>query len=437
MSHNTTEVKGTLESSAPNPAASAAMAPMDAWLHTQHSSGAACTTIIGVAWFEGPAPDVADLRARALERLQPLGRLRSVPYVPTGATPPSPWPHWRETHRLAVDHHIAARSAVEPSQVNATISLLATEPFDPDHPPWQLHLLPTAEGFALVLRAQHALFDGLSAMHVVRALLDPPLGRRSPRNRPSQSSAPYARKAGWTLDALAPKGRPLPWHRPLGLRRDIAFTRIPGDLLAAARAPRTRAASRSKASSTAVMLTAITTALQRSGLMGRTGGPLGACAMVPVNLYTAGGPRPLGNHYSVVRLPLPDRGDPHRRMEALDERMRAMDIQGRARASAEALTLMPSPFTALGKAATRYVDSPWYYTFSATSLPGPVGAFSLGDARHTASAGTQPLGPGHSMAFTMVYGKGGAVLSAITDPDYIAAEPLAAAVAEQIRLLAD
>ncbi|WP_266939503.1 wax ester/triacylglycerol synthase domain-containing protein [Streptomyces sp. NBC_01408] len=391
-----------------------------------------------MAWFEGPAPALSDLRARALERLQPLGRLRSIPYVPAGPTSPGPWPHWRESQRLAVDHHVVARSALEPSEFNATISHLATAPFDPEYPPWQLYLLPTAEGFALVLRAHHALFDGLSAMSVMYALLDPPPDQQtSNENQSAQPPPSYGRKAAWALDALAPKGRPLPWHRPLGSQRDIAFIQIPGDVLASARVPHAQATGRPKASNTAVLLAAITGALQGSGLIGRIGGPLGACAMVPVDVHTAGRPRQLGNFYSAVRLPLPNQTDSRLRIEALDERIRAMNIRGRARASAEAVSAMPHRFTALSRAATRYVNSPWYYTFSATSLPTPAGAYSLGPARHTAAAGTQPLGPGHSMAFTMVHNSGGAIVSAITDPDYIAAEPLAAAVAEQVRLLAD
>ncbi|MDR3083855.1 MAG: hypothetical protein LBV60_23560, partial [Streptomyces sp.] len=146
-----------------HPAGLAAMPPLDAWLYQQQSSGSACMTATYLARFEGPAPALPDLRARARQRLQPFRRLRVLPHILDGCgTEAGNWPHWQESDELAVEHHITALGDMSPASLSLHITHLLAEPLDHGRPPWQLHLLPTEDGFTLLLRAHHALLDGQS-----------------------------------------------------------------------------------------------------------------------------------------------------------------------------------------------------------------------------------------------------------------------------------
>ncbi|MCN9243671.1 WS/DGAT domain-containing protein [Streptomyces sp. RY43-2] len=421
-----------------DPTRIAAMPPLDAWLHRQQSGGAACMTALYVSWFEGPAPTLEALRARARQRLQPFRRLRTLPHSLTDdRTGIDNWPHWRESDELDVEHHITAPGDMSPAPLK--LDRLLAKPLDHGRPPWQLHLLPAENGFALLLRAHHALLDGQSLRTVLYALLDtgplpePARAARQERVSVAPSAPSLGRRVAWALDDLLPKGRPLPFHGPVGPRRDIAFSRLPREVLTAAR---DGLKTGTRASNTAVFLASVAGALQDLGLTGRFPGLPGVCALVPVDVRTAAQAALLGNHYATVRLPLPTHRDPYRRLTAMEQRIRGARLHQRANAQADVVSSRPQRFTAFGTAAGRYVDSPRYFSLLCSSVPSPPGGFTLGTARLTAAAALPPLGPGHPLAVTMTHHHTGAVLSAVTDPDRRLAEPLAAAVDEQLRYLA-
>jgi diacylglycerol O-acyltransferase / wax synthase len=416
-----------------------AMPSLDAWLHRQQSGGSACMTTAILGWFEGLPPTLPDLRGRARQRLAPYRRLLALPHPFDAPTDPDGWPHWRHSEELAVEHHINTPVDTNPASLSTTVTRLLTEPLNPEHPPWQLHLLPAEDGFALLLRAHHALLDGQSLIAVFYALLD-----TDPSQKPARSSRPPAasqapslgEKIRWALDDLLPKGRLLPFHGQVGFRRDAAFSHLPGEELSAARSALTGDTTRPKASNTAVFLAAVAGALQDLDLIGRLPGLPGVCALVPVDVRTAEQAALLGNHYATVRLPLPTRRDPHLRLAAIEQRIRATDLRRRAQAQAEVVSSRPHRFTALDKAAGRYVDSPRYFSLLCSSVTSPLGGFALGAARLTGAALLPPLGPGHPLALTMLHHNAGAVVAAVTDPDHQLAHPLAAAVNDQIRRLA-
>ncbi|MEV5988526.1 wax ester/triacylglycerol synthase domain-containing protein [Streptomyces sp. NPDC052051] len=418
-----------------DPARLAAMPPLDAWLHRQQSGGAACMTALYVSWFEGPAPTLEALRARARRRLQPFRRLRALPHHLTDdGTGIDNWPHWRESGELDVEHHITAPGGMSPTPLRLD-QLLAT-PLDHGRPPWQLHLLPAENGFALLLRAHHALLDGQSLRTVLYALLDTgpsPQPARAGRQEPVSVAPSLGRRITWALDDLLPKGRSLPFHGPVGHRRDIAFSRLPREVLTAAR---DALGTGTKASNTAVFLASVAGALQDLGLTGRFPRLPGVCALVPVDVRTVSEAALLGNNYATVRLPLPTHRDPYRRLAAMEQRIRGARLHQRANAQADVVSSRPHRFTALSTAAGRYVDSPRYFSLLCSSVPGPRGGLTLGTARLTAAAALPPLGPGHPLAVTMTHHHTGAVLSAVTDPDHQFAEPFTAAVDEQLRCLA-
>ncbi|KJK59345.1 hypothetical protein UK12_04870 [Saccharothrix sp. ST-888] len=417
------------------------MPPLDAWFHRQQSSGAACMTVGVLAWFDGPAPTPAVLRELVRERLQPYERLR-LSAAPT--TAPS-WPHWLLQAEFDPEHHVG--SELHATTLAASVEELIARPLDPDRPPWQLHLLPadpgtstdpaasTGEGFALLLRAHHALLDGNSLIAVVRALLDGPTGQ--PPSCPEfpsrqRSLAARGRELAWSVADLLPRARPLPFHGPVGPRRAVAFSRIARDELDGARA----ALSPERASRNAVFLAATAGALRTLGLTGRLPQLPGVWAMVPVDVRTAAETSLLGNRYATVRVPLPALRQPLQRLATVHSLTRRDALKQRADAQAELVDRQPRRYTTLGDVLGRYVDSPRYFSVLCSSGATYAGRFTLGSASFAALAGLPPLGPGHPLAVTMFHHDATTVVTTVADQHHRQlAAPLTELIHEEIRVL--
>ncbi|GAA2251645.1 wax ester/triacylglycerol synthase family O-acyltransferase [Kitasatospora cystarginea] len=414
----------------PLPAASrtAAGTPMpsqDAWFHRQQSSGTACMTVAVLGWFDGPPPTLAALRELAGVRLRPYRRL----CLRAARTSLADWPLWLPEPEFDPSFHIRAEPpATSPEE-------LAADPLDPDRPPWRLHLLPgpTGDGFALLLRAHHALLDGCSLTTVLRAVLDGPTVRLpEPPARP-RTPAGRGRELAWSVADLLPRARPLPFHGPVGPRRALAFSRIPRAELDAARA----ALSPLRASGNAVFLAATAGALRSLGLTGRLPLLPGVCALVPVDVRTADQASLLGNHYATVRVPLPARRHPERRLAVAHSRSRREVLKQKAGAQAELVNGRPLRRTSLDDLLGRYVDSPRYFSVLCSSIATHGGHLTLGPATFTALSLIPPLGPGHPLAVTMVHHDTTTVVTAIADLRHRQlAEPLADLIHEEIRVLA-
>ncbi|MFE9426865.1 wax ester/triacylglycerol synthase domain-containing protein [Kitasatospora sp. NPDC006697] len=400
------------------------MPPQDAWLYRQQGPATAAAPVSLVAWFDGPAPTLAELRLLTDKQWSALPRLRMVPRAaPTAAG----WPHWTDGGPFAPERHVHSG----PGCRTELIGRLAADPLPTDRPPWQLHLLPTRTGFALLLRAHHALLDGISLGTLLDALLGLPPAEPEPgpeHHRPG----PLTRLARLAGD-LVPQSRRLPIHGSPGPGRKVAFATVGSTELAAARA----ALPAARSSGTAVFLAAAAGALHRLDLLGpaRPGRPT---ALVPVD---ARGPEQrglLGNRYATVRIPLPRHPDPRARLAELSARTSREQLAPRAAAQAALVAEQPCRTTALGTLLARYFDSPQYFSLLCSSLPAPAGPErTLGVARLTALAALPPLGPAHPVALTLHHHPTGATVAAVTD-DRMAhlAEPLAAAVRAEIRLLA-
>ncbi|MFF2509014.1 wax ester/triacylglycerol synthase domain-containing protein [Streptomyces sp. NPDC058067] len=428
---------------APTPSA---MPPLDAWLHRQQVYGGSNMTGALLTWFEGPPPTVTALRSLARQRLARYARLRLVPHSPTTGHATDSWPLWSTGPRFEADRHIAESPHIPASGLEAHIAALFTAPLDPDRPPWQLHLIPTTGGFVLLLRAHHALLDGRSIATVLRALLDETIPAHRPptipAHRPPTGPAPVEppsrfRQLAWTLGDLAPKARPLPLHGPVDPHRVIAFRPVPSEELAAARAALSSGATgRERASANAVFLAATSGALRTLGLTGRFPRLPGVCALVPVDVRTDEQRELLGNHYATVRIPLPPQRDARLRLAAVDSFIRRGAIGARARAQAAVVSSRPRKVTALGNAASRYVDSPRYFSLVCSSVATHAGELTLGSARLTAMAGLPALGPGHPLALTFMRHGGGSVVTALTDHGHRhLAQPLVDRIHAEIRHL--
>ncbi|MFI9723208.1 wax ester/triacylglycerol synthase domain-containing protein [Streptomyces sp. NPDC052396] len=410
------------------PAPTADMPPLDAWLYRHQSSGAMCMTAGLLAWFTGSPPALPELRALAEDRWKRHMRLTLTPACEVA---PDAWPRWAGEPGFAVDHHVLEEKPV--TSLRIRVAQLLAQPLGPGRPPWQLHLLPTAGGFALLLRTHHALLDGKSMVSLVCGLLDgrperPGLLRRP---LPEGTSSRRAALARALADAL-PRARPLPFHGPVDARRAVGWSRVTRDELGIAR----DSLASGRASANAVFLAATAGALRSAGLMGRLPLLPGVCAMVPVDVRAPGEAVVLGNHYATVRVPLPARRRPEQRLAALDRFTRRAALHRRARAQALLVSSRPHRPSALGDALGRYADSPLYSSLLCSSVATHLGPLTLNDAQLTGMSGLSPLSPGHPLALTMTLHDTEVTVTAVTDHAHrdLAAR-LPALIRDEIRAL--
>ncbi|MDT0451160.1 wax ester/triacylglycerol synthase domain-containing protein [Streptomyces hesseae] len=388
-----------------------AMPPLDAWMHRDQNSGTICLTWCLVAWFRGSPPSLTDLRDRVRRRWGRYERLRLTPATPGDA--PDAWPWWTPGPDFSCEHHVVASSAPDGPEVRA--AQLLAQPLGPARPPWQLHLLPTDEGFALLLRTHHALLDGMSAITLLRALLDAPTTVPGPRARPAAGRAEAAGPPRFALTrALAdvlPRARPLPFHGPVDSRRAVGWSRVPMAELSTAR----DALRSGRASANAVFLAATAGALRAAGATGRLPRLPGVCAMVPVDVRDGDGPEVLGNHYATVRVPLPAHDDPLRRLAAVDRFTRRAELKRRARAQALLVSSRPRRYGLLGDALGRYANSPLYSSLLCSSVATHASGLRFGAAPLVGVGGLPPLGPERALAVTMFLHDTQAVVAVVTD----------------------
>ncbi|QSY50016.1 wax ester/triacylglycerol synthase domain-containing protein [Streptomyces griseocarneus] len=392
--------------------AGAAMPPLDAWLYRHQSSGAVCMTVGVMAWFDGAPPPMVWLRERVAAR---WGAQERLCLTPDAATGPRAWPRWVAGPPFAAEDHVVEGPVAAAAPAEAVVARLLAQPLGPGRPPWQLHLLPAAGGFALLLRAHHALLDGGSLIALLRTLLDAPVaalpGPRAGREPTARADAPASRAARARAQAdMVPRGRPLPFHGAVDSRRAVAWSRLSMADVGAAR----DALPTGRASANAVFLAATAGALRAAGAVGRLRLP-GVCAMVPVDVRTADEAAVLGNRYATVRVPLPLGGDARGRLARVDGFTRRAALKERARAQARLVASRPRRHGVLDDALGRYADSPFYSSLLCTSGATYAGPLGLGGARLAGMAGLPPLSPGHPLAVSMCLHDTSVVVTVVTD----------------------
>ncbi|MER7571316.1 wax ester/triacylglycerol synthase family O-acyltransferase [Streptomyces sp. NPDC126514] len=336
---------------------------------------------------------------------------------------------------------------------------LMERPLERGRPPWEAHVLPGADGasFAVLFKFHHALADGLRALTLAAAVLDP-MDLPEPRPRPAEPPRgllPDVRKLPGALrGALSDVGR------ALDIGASLAVSTLDATLAARSTAALTAEPSGTRRTAGVVVdlddvhrvrkavggtvndvLIAVVAGALRRWLDERGDGSEGVAprALIPVSRRRPRTAHPQGNRLSgyLVRLPVGD-PDPLRRLEAVRAAMDRNKDAGPNR-GAGAVALLADHVPALGhrlggplvgQAARLWFD------ILVTSVPLPGLGLKLGGNPVTAVFPYAPLARGQSLAVAVSTYRGavhyGLVADAAAVPDL---DRLAAALTDEVETL--
>ncbi|MDL2076096.1 wax ester/triacylglycerol synthase family O-acyltransferase [Streptomyces sp. GXMU-J15] len=341
----------------------------------------------------------------------------------------------------------------------AVAGRLMERPLERGRPPWEAHVLPGADGvsFAVLFKFHHALADGLRALTLAAAILDPmDLPERRPRPaEPARGLLPDVRKLpGLVRGALSDVGRALDIGTSVALSTlgstlaptaTMAFTsdgsgtrRTAGVVIDLDDVHRVRKAVGGTVND--VLIAVVAGALRR-WLDERGDGSEGVTprALIPVSKRRPRTAQPPGNRLSgyLVRLPVHD-PDPVRRLAAVRTAMdRNKDAGPDRGAGAVALLAdhVPPLGHRLGGPLVSQAARLWF-DILVTSVPLPGLGLKLGGNPVTAVFPYAPLAPGQSLAVAVSTYRGavhyGLVADAESVPDL---DRLAAAFATETETL--
>ncbi|MXM64447.1 wax ester/triacylglycerol synthase family O-acyltransferase [Streptomyces sp. HUCO-GS316] len=322
-------------------------------------------------------------------------------------------------------------------------------------PPWEAHVLPGEDGvsFAVLFKFHHALADGLRALGLAAAVLDPMdlPARRPRREEPPHGRLPDVRKLPDLLrGAVSDLGRALDIGASLavsglGVRSSPALTAEPSgtrrtDGVAVDLDDVHRIRKAVGGTVNDVLIAVVAGALRR-WLDERGDGSEGVRprALIPVSKRRPRTAHPQGNRLSgyVIRLPVND-PDPLRRLDTVRSAMDRNKDAGPNR-GAGAVALLADHVPALGhrlggplagQAARLWFD------ILVTSVPLPGLGLKLGGNPVTEVYPFAPLARGHSLAVAISTYRGhvhyGLVADAEAVPDL---DRLARAVSEEVETL--
>ncbi|MDV7219241.1 wax ester/triacylglycerol synthase domain-containing protein, partial [Streptomyces prunicolor] len=229
-------------------------------------------------------------------------------------------------------HHVRLHAPTADFQADA--GRLMERPLERGRPPWEAHVLPGEDGvsFAVLFKFHHALADGLRALTLAAAILDPmDMPERRPRpTEPARGLIPDVRKLpGLVRGALSDVGRALDIgasvaRSTLDVRSSSALTSEPSgtrrtagvvvDLDDVHRIRKTVGGTVND------VLIAVVAGALRSWLDERGDGSEGVAprALIPVSKRRPRSAQPQGNRLSgyLIRLPVDD-PDPLARLESV------------------------------------------------------------------------------------------------------------------------
>ncbi|SNX65481.1 diacylglycerol O-acyltransferase [Streptomyces sp. TLI_55] len=338
---------------------------------------------------------------------------------------------------------------------HADAGRLMERPLERGRPPWEAHVLPGEDGasFAVLFKFHHALADGLRALTLAAAILDPmDLPARTPRpEEPSKGLFPDVRKLpGLVRGAVSDVGRALDIGASValstvGVRSSAALTAEPSgtrrtagvviDLDDVHRVRKIRGGTVND-----VLIAVVAGALRR-WLDERGDGSDGVAprALIPVSKRRPRTAHPQGNRLSgyLVRLPVDD-PDPLARLDTVRMAMDRKKDAGPNR-GAGAVALLADHVPALGHRLGGPLVSQaarLWFDILVTSVPLPSLGLKLGGHPVTQVFPFAPLARGQSLAIAVSTYRGhvhyGLVADAEAVPDL---DVLARALTEEVETL--
>ncbi|MEU3788376.1 wax ester/triacylglycerol synthase family O-acyltransferase [Streptomyces fructofermentans] len=347
-------------------------------------------------------------------------------------------------HAPAEDFHAAAGAIME-------------RPLERGRPPWEAHVLPGADGraFAVLFKFHHALADGLRALTLAAAVLDPmdlPAPRPRPE-RPARSLVPDVRTLPDRVrGTLADVGRALDIGASVaratwGVKSSAALVseptgtrRIAGVVVDLDEVHKVR---KSVGGTVNDVLIAVVAGALRRWLDERGDGSAGVAprALIPVSRRRPRTAHPQGNRLSgyLIRLPVDD-PDPLGRLAAVRTAMDRNKDAGPHR-GAGAVALLADHVPALGHRLSGPVvgqAARLLFDILVTSVPLPSLGMKLGGCPLTEVYPLAPLARGQALAVAVSTFRGrvhyGLVADAEAVPDL---EALARALREEVVALVE
>ncbi|MDH6220678.1 wax ester/triacylglycerol synthase family O-acyltransferase [Streptomyces pseudovenezuelae] len=332
---------------------------------------------------------------------------------------------------------------------------LMERPLERDRPPWEAHVLPGEDGvsFAVLFKFHHALADGLRALTLAAAVLDPmDLPTRRPRREePKRGPLPDVRRLPELVrGALSDVGRALDIGASvavstLGTQSSAALTAAPtgtrrtaGVVVDIDDVHRIR---KSEGGTVNDVLIAVVAGALRRWLDERGDGSEGVAprALIPVSKRRPRTAQPQGNRLSgyLIRLPVDD-PDPLRRLGTVRSAMnRNKDAGPNRGAGAVALLADHVPLLAhrLGGPLVSQAARLWF-DILVTSVPLPSIGLKLGGNPVTEVYPLAPLARGQALAVAVSTYRGhvhyGLVADAEAVPDL---DRFAAALTAEVETL--
>ena len=340
-------------------------------------------------------------------------------------------PVWVEDARFDAERHVKRMALPVPGEDRELcefVGRVMSEPLDRSRPLWQLLVVEGLAGSrtALVAKMHHALVDGMAAVDVSTAILDPTpeeleLSLPDNSSKLRQSAAvgqlarlreawlgtprqlakeaigmalaldprQAARQVGGAVDVLAELAKLRPsapetrLNVEIGRDRRFAIARAGLEDVKMVR----RAAN---ATVNDVLLASV--GLMLSDYLGEPE-PDAAVALVPVSIRAASEKGQLGNRISTVFVDLPLRGGPLERVRAISASMRKVKSSAQVRAGAlivGATGLAPPVVSSL---AVRAMSGQRLFNLVVSNVPGPQQTFYLAGAPLMEAFPAVPLNP--------------------------------------------
>ncbi len=142
------------------------------FLHLE--DGPAHMHVASTTVFEGPAPEIEELREHILSRLHLVPRFRQkLKFVPYGQGRPI----WIDDPQFNMDYHVRHTALPEPGseqQLRTLAARIFSQRLDRSKPMWEMWLVDGLDGgrFGIVTKSHHCLIDGVSGVDITTVLFD-------------------------------------------------------------------------------------------------------------------------------------------------------------------------------------------------------------------------------------------------------------------------